>query len=206
MDRLKQLLRLIVGDGKLRDVWKEAGYSSFDEAREAIKRLIEIDDWNRPVGMSDRTQRSRVSSRPPGKKRKTGTAKRIVVYVDGASRGNPGPSAVAAVAFLPSGERLESSSRNIGKATNNVAEYKAVLEGLDLARRLGAGNVVLRLDSELVVRQLNGRYKIKNKALRGLANDVTVMAAGLSSCAFEHVPREENKEADRLANRCLDED
>lgn len=210
MNKLKRLLYLISDDNRVKDVWKEAGYDSLEEARAAIRGLVEIvihrDGADR--GGSRRRDEStrRASSMQSCGKQKAGGANRIIIHADGASRGNPGPSAVAAVAFLPSGEILSDSSRTIGEATNNVAEYMAVLEGLTLARRLGAGDVIMRLDSELVVRQLRGQYKIKNAKLRELAGRVVLEASSLGSCVFEHVPREENREADRLANKCLDAD
>ncbi|MBN1163321.1 MAG: ribonuclease HI family protein, partial [Candidatus Krumholzibacteriota bacterium] len=127
----------------------------------------------------------------------------LIVYTDGASRGNPGPASAAAIAFLPSGEELTSRVEKIGKATNNVAEYRAVIAGLRLARDLRARRVIVKLDSQLVVRQLNGEYKIKKEELRELAQRVKSEAAGFERCRFEHVPRSENSRADELAGRVL---
>lgn len=210
MNKLKRLLYLISDDKRVKDVWKEAGYDTLEEARAAIRGLVEIvirrDGADRSGSRRRDESIRRASSMQSGGRQKAGGANRIIIHVDGASRGNPGPSAVAAVAFLPSGEILSDSSRTIGEATNNIAEYMAVLEGLTLARRLGAGDVIMRLDSELVVRQLSGQYKIKNARLRELAGRVALEEASLGSCVFEHVPREENREADRLANKCLDAD
>jgi ribonuclease HI len=107
------------------------------------------------------------------------------------------------IVHLPTGEELFSAGRKIGRATNNVAEYRAVIEGLKLARELGARRITVRLDSELVVKQLNGVYRIKNPELELLAREVAAEARHFPGCSFEHVPREENREADRLANEAL---
>ena len=168
-DELKKLLSLLADGVGLDGAWRPAGFAGPDEARRALRKLAGV-----AAGPKDRAPRS-------------GGLERLTVYVDGASRGNPGPSAVAAVAYLPTGELLTSSSRLIGDATNNVAEYRAVLEGLRLAKTLRARAVDVRLDSELVARQLNGVYRIKNAALRELADEVRGEAAGFGSCTFEHV-------------------
>jgi ribonuclease HI len=128
----------------------------------------------------------------------------IIVYVDGASRGNPGPSSVGAVAYLPDGGELTSMSKAIGETTNNVAEYTAVLEGLKLAARLRAGEVEIRLDSELVARQLNGEYRVKDSKLQVIYRSVIDEAARFEACRYVHIPRSENARADALANAALD--
>jgi ribonuclease HI len=129
---------------------------------------------------------------------------RVVVNVDGGSRGNPGPAAIAAVVATPDGEVLERVGATIGPATNNVAEYRAVLLGIERARALGASEVELIGDSELVVRQLRGEYKVKDATLRGLHGEAQVALAGLASWTIRNVPREHNAEADRLVNEALD--
>jgi ribonuclease HI len=127
-----------------------------------------------------------------------------VVNVDGGARGNPGPAAIAAVVSTPDGELVEERSRTIGKATSNVAEYRALLLGLELARELGAGEVELVGDSELIVRQVRGEYRVKDAALRelhGLARDAL---QGFERWSIRHVRRESNERADRLVNEALD--
>ena len=129
---------------------------------------------------------------------------RIVVHVDGGARGNPGPAAVAAVASSADGETLAERNLYIGEATNNVAEYRALLLGIELARELGADEVELVGDSELIVRQVKGDYKVKQAGLKPLHAKVGKALAGLEKWSIRNVPREENAEADRLVNEVLD--
>jgi ribonuclease HI len=136
----------------------------------------------------------------------SGSTPRAILRCDGASRGNPGPAAIGVVLSDASGETIESFGRSIGTATNNVAEYRAVAAGLEAARRHGIEALELRLDSELVVRQLNGQYKVRHPALAELKDDVDRLLAAFRSVRVLHVPREENRDADRLANQALDRD
>jgi ribonuclease HI len=129
---------------------------------------------------------------------------RLVVNVDGGARGNPGPAAIAAVISTPQGEVLEERGERIGAATNNVAEYRALLLGLERARALGAQEVELICDSELVVRQVRGEYKVKDEALKGLFAQVVKELAGLDRWSIRHVRREDNAAADSLVNAALD--
>jgi len=131
-------------------------------------------------------------------------AGRLVVHVDGGARGNPGPAAIAAVVSTPDGEIVEEHGERIGEATNNVAEYRAVLLGLERARARGATEVELVGDSELVVRQVRGEYKVKDEGLRALHARVVKALAEFDSWSIRHVRREENEEADRLVNVALD--
>jgi ribonuclease HI len=124
--------------------------------------------------------------------------------VDGGARGNPGPAAIAAVASDPSGRVLEERSELIGEATNNVAEYRALLLGIELARELGADEIELVGDSELIVRQVRGEYKVKQEHLQPLHTKVTDALRELDGWSIRNVPREENAEADRLVNEALD--
>jgi ribonuclease HI len=129
---------------------------------------------------------------------------RLVVNVDGGARGNPGPAAVAAVISTPDGEVLEKHGERIGHATNNVAEYRALLVGLDRARSRGARDVELVCDSELVVRQVSGEYKVKDEVLHRLHKQVIRALAELDSWSIRHVRREDNAAADDLVNAALD--
>jgi ribonuclease HI len=131
-------------------------------------------------------------------------AERVVVHVDGGARGNPGPAAIAAVVSTPGGEIVEEHGERIGEATNNVAEYRALLLGLDRARARGAREVELVGDSELVARQVRGEYKVKDEALKALHAKVVKALADFDSWSIRSVPREENAEADRLVNVALD--
>lgn len=131
-------------------------------------------------------------------------AERLVVHVDGGARGNPGPAAIAAVVSTPGGGIVEEHGERIGEATNNVAEYRALLLGLDRARARGAREVELVGDSELVARQVRGEYKVKDEALKALHAKVVKALADFDSWSIRSVPREENAEADRLVNMALD--
>ncbi len=130
-------------------------------------------------------------------------AGRWVVYADGASRGNPGPASVGAVVCDDSGRELHTVSRRIGRATNNEAEYRAAIAGLEAALALGARDVELRLDSELVVRQLDSRYKVRNPSLRRLFGRIKDLQWRFASFQVRHVRREANRRADALANEAF---
>ncbi len=127
------------------------------------------------------------------------------VHIDGASRGNPGPAGIGVLFLGPDGAVVERMHRGIGEATNNVAEYSALLAGLDRAAALGVADLEVYSDSELLVRQLQGRYQVKHPALRPLYAAARKRIAGFSHFAIHHVPRELNAEADALANRGIDE-
>jgi ribonuclease HI len=126
------------------------------------------------------------------------------VHVDGGARGNPGPAAVAAVATSPAGEALAEASRFIGATTNNVAEYRAVLLGLELARELGARQVEVVNDSELVARQIGGQYKVKNAGLKPLFLETVEALRAFDRWSVRNVRREHNVRADELVNEELD--
>ena len=129
---------------------------------------------------------------------------RLIVNVDGGSRGNPGPAAIAAVASEPGGGVLAERSERIGSATNNVAEYRAMLLGIELARELGAKEVELIGDSQLIVRQVRGEYKVKDPNLKPLREKVVKALVDFDSWSIKDVRRERNEEADRLVNEALD--
>ncbi len=128
----------------------------------------------------------------------------MIVATDGAARGNPGPAGIGAVVTGEDGEVLAEIAEGIGVATNNVAEYTAVIRGLERARELGASQVLVRSDSRLIVEQLSGRFKVKNPTLQRLHTQARSLAAGFDRIRFEHVPRERNTDADRLANAGVD--
>jgi ribonuclease HI len=130
---------------------------------------------------------------------------RIVVHVDGGARGNPGPAAVAAVASSAEGETLAERKAYIGEATNNVAEYRALLLGLELARELGAEEVEIINDSELVARQIGGEYKVKHAGLKPLFAETMEKLRGFDAWSVRNVRREHNARADELVNEALDE-
>jgi ribonuclease HI len=131
-------------------------------------------------------------------------AKRVIVNVDGGSRGNPGPAAIAAVVTDPSGAMLAERAETIGEATNNVAEYRALLLGIDLAKQLGADEIEFVGDSMLIVEQVRGRWKVKQEHLRPLHAEVRDALRGLGNWSIRHVRRGENERADELLNEALD--
>ncbi|HEY0002112.1 MAG TPA: bifunctional RNase H/acid phosphatase, partial [Actinoplanes sp.] len=133
-------------------------------------------------------------------------ALRVLVEADGGSRGNPGPSGYGAVVRAhPTGEVLVERYGALGVATNNVAEYTGLIEGLTGALELNATEVDVRMDSKLVVEQMSGRWQIKNPGLRPLAAKAAALVSRFERVGFEWIPRERNKAADALANRAMDE-
>lgn len=130
--------------------------------------------------------------------------KKLIIYTDGGARGNPGPSGIGAVFYDEQKNTVAEISEYIGKATNNQAEYKAVVAAIIKARKLGAEELDFYLDSELVVKQLNREYKVKNKELAPLFVQIYNVMLDFKKVVFTHVPRELNKAADRLANLAMD--
>jgi ribonuclease HI len=129
----------------------------------------------------------------------------IIAHIDGASRGNPGPAAFGVAVETPQGKSVTRFGRYLGEATNNFAEYQGLLAALDYA--LGHGYLRLRVvtDSELMARQISGRYKVRSPDLKPLHEKAQAMIARLESFSIHHVLREHNREADRLANKALDD-
>lgn len=129
----------------------------------------------------------------------------LVIHADGACRGNPGLAGAGAVIQSRAGDVIEELARYLGHATNNIAEYQALILGLEAARRRRATDVTVRMDSELVVRQVGGTYKVRDAKLRPLHARVMDLSRGFRRFRIEHVPRAANDAADRLANRAIDE-
>ena len=129
---------------------------------------------------------------------------KVVVNVDGGARGNPGPAAIAAVVQDSAGAVLDERGERIGRATNNVAEYKALLLGIEMASALGAKELDLVGDSELIVKQVKGEYKVKDATMRELHAEAEKALREFDSWSIRHVRREHNAEADRLVNEALD--
>jgi len=136
---------------------------------------------------------------------------KLIIYADGGARGNPGPAACGAVIKNNQGEIILKTSKYLGEATNNVAEYEALIlalqkaKGIFKARKIKNKNLKCYLDSELVVKHLNHEYKIKDKNLQALFIKVWNLTLDFDSVKFIHIPREENKLADELVNKELDE-
>ena len=128
----------------------------------------------------------------------------LLVYVDGASSGNPGPCGAACVVKMPDGETVLDRARAFGPATNNVAEYQALLLGLETAAQLRPRRLTIRSDSQLLVRQLAGRYKVRSPLLKPLHRQARAMLEPFETVEIEHIGREMNKEADALARKALE--
>jgi formyltetrahydrofolate-dependent phosphoribosylglycinamide formyltransferase len=129
---------------------------------------------------------------------------KVIVHTDGGSRGNPGPAAAGFTLDDADGHRLQTKAFYLGETTNNVAEYTALVKALEAARKLGADDVVVYSDSELMVRQLSGAYKVKSEAIRPLFEQANELRAQFESCLVRHVMREKNEQADRIVNQALD--
>lgn len=127
-----------------------------------------------------------------------------MVHVDGGARGNPGPAAIGVVISEPGGEVLEEIAETIGEATNNVAEYRGLLRGLERASALGATGVEVINDSELIAKQVNGLYRVKHPAMVELHKQVRAALEGFDRWSVRSVPRAQNAAADALVNRALD--
>jgi ribonuclease HI len=194
---LAKLLRLLSVGERIGDVWRRAGYTSERSAAGDLERLAgsipsgdEFEESGPDFTISTGLDKGR--------------GREIIVHSDGAARGNPGPAAAAAVAYDRSGSRIASASELIGRATNNVAEYRSCLLALELAIKLRAKRLTVRMDSELVVKQLRGEYRIRDSKLKKLAAGIFEKAGHFDSCSWEHVPRDSNTDADSLANERLD--
>ena len=130
--------------------------------------------------------------------------KKLIIYTDGGARGNPGPAGIGAVIYDEKKNIVAEISEYIGETTNNQAEYKAVIAAIERAKELGAEELDFYLDSELVVKQLNREYKVKNKGLAPLFIQIYNAVLNFKKVSFTHIRREMNKEADKLANLAMD--
>ncbi|MBA2264283.1 MAG: ribonuclease HI family protein [Chloroflexi bacterium] len=132
-------------------------------------------------------------------------SRRLLIYTDGAARGNPGPAGAGAILRdAADGTVLSEIAEGLGQATNNVAEWTAVLLALREARRLGATHVDMRMDSELVARQISGTYRVKNPGLKPIHAAAMELLRSFEGYTVGHVPRAQNKDADRLSNVAID--
>ena len=129
--------------------------------------------------------------------------KKVIINTDGTAEPNPGPAAIGATIKDEQGKIIATISQSIGRATNNQAEYRAVIAALEYAIRLGANQIDMRSDSELVVRQIKGQYRVKKAHLKPLYQQVKQLISQLEGFTITHIPREQNTEADRLANIAL---
>jgi ribonuclease HI len=127
-----------------------------------------------------------------------------IVHSDGGARGNPGPGGVGIVLYAPDGSVAARGGAFLGTVTNNVAEYQALLWGMRAAKSFGAGALHVKADSELIIKQLRGEYRVKNEGLRPLFLEAQALRRGFTEVQFSHVRREDNAEADALANEAMD--
>ncbi len=132
-------------------------------------------------------------------------SKLLIINTDGGARGNPGPAGAGVVIRNEQQEIIGRHKKYLGEQTNNFAEYQALILALEEAAKLGADNLIINMDSELIVRQMQGRYKIKEPTLKVLAGEVFRLGRNFKNVAFNHVFRELNKEADALVNQAIDE-
>jgi ribonuclease HI len=128
---------------------------------------------------------------------------KLTIFTDGAARGNPGPAGIGLVIYNEKGEILEEHFKYLGTATNNIAEYEALVAALKLAGKYAPCCVLVNSDSELMVRQMIGKYKVKNEILLGYFKAAQALMADFEKVHFVHVPREQNKHADKLANQAI---
>ncbi len=182
--RLRRLSHALPGDGVLRLPPGLSAPEAIQTIRAALKALEPLP--------SARSTPAKVRSE-------------IRIFIDGAARGNPGPAGVGVVILGPDGEAAERLHRGIGEATNNVAEYRALLLALGRAQALGYAEIAVFSDSELLVRQLQGRYHVRHPALKELYAEAKDRIGTFRRFRIQHVPREQNAEADALANRGIDE-
>lgn len=131
--------------------------------------------------------------------------KKLNIYIDGAARGNPGPAGAGIVVTDSSGNAIKNISRYVGNTTNNVAEYTALIFGMEEVHNLGAKELTINTDSELLAKQLGGEYKVKNSALRDLYTKIMQMLKSFDEVRINQIKRQENKGADKLANKAIDD-
>jgi ribonuclease HI len=129
--------------------------------------------------------------------------KKLILYIDGGARGNPGPAGIGVVILDENGKKIKEFGKYIGEATNNVAEYNALLYGLEEALILRADDISINMDSELVVKQLNGEYRVKDHNLKLLFERAVNMLKSFKNSEIKHIKRELNKDADKLVNKAI---
>jgi len=217
-ETLTELLKTLERSGDLRSLARECGLS----VRE-LRRRLSI--WRRELTNDEEAGvEEKAGTRKTGGRRKSGDVQWpalpaagdldkiplpargrpvLEVFSDGASRGNPGPAAIGIVFCLKDGAELAEHSEAIGRATNNVAEYRAVVAALEHCRRWKVQRVHLNMDSELIVRQLHGTYRVKSPDLRPLYQQVVFLSKGLEEFRVRHIKRAQNAHADAVANRAL---
>ncbi len=174
-------------------------------SREALTRLLERAAELVDKAPTPSTARKIEAVPSPTPKVASVAGKRMRVYSDGAARGNPGPAGAGAVLVAPDGQVVDRLGKYLGTQTNNFAEYMGLLIGLERAQDLGVSDVEIYADSELMIRQLDGKYQVKSPTLRPLYEDAKRLLKSFARVKLVHVPRELNKPADEMSNRAIDE-
>ncbi len=169
--------------------------------RAVLREAAGLFGFETPHARSHEAPAPAKKKRAPAKKADGATA---ILWSDGAARGNPGPAGIGAILKTPDGEVLAECSDYLGHTTNNVAEYRALLAGLERALEIGIARIEVRADSELMIKQLKGQYRVKNAGLKPLYEQARELLAQFSTVKLSHVRREHNSEADRLANLGID--
>ena len=209
-----------------KQLYREFKFKDFDEAFEFMEKIAQAakaanhhprwtNEYNKvevwltthsedKVTDKDRKLAAAIDETFEAKKSPTDRLEEAKLFTDGGSRGNPGPSAIAFVICKMDDSVVEITGEYIGETTNNQAEYQALKSGLKGAQALGVKQLIVNLDSELVVKQINGLYKIKNQELLPHYNDVKQLAGQFDKVTFQHVPRALNAAADKEVNRILD--
>ena len=173
------------------------------EARRLLRGAVaELTGENSP---EDSPSAKIAARKPPPSSPPKKAAEKFALYTDGASRGNPGEAGAGLVILDEEGNEIIARSFYLGQCSNNVAEYRALIAGLRAALELGCQQLDIFMDSQLIIRQVQGRYKVKNAGLKPLFAEVRQLLAKLASFTINHVPRSENRRADELANRGIDE-
>ena len=223
-ETLTELLKTLERSGDLRSLARECGLSVRELRRRLSiwrRELNDSGDDDAKAGIPGQTKAPRVAGRkkagadewpelPAADSLDSSPLPRrgrpiLEIFTDGASRGNPGPASIGVVFKLKDGVELAEYNEVIGRATNNVAEYRAVVAALEHCRRWKVKRVHLNMDSELIVRQLHGTYRVKSPDLRPLYQQVVFLSKGLEEFQVKHIKRALNAHADALANRALDE-
>ncbi len=201
---LAQVVEAIASEEPLERAAVKLGVTR-EELVSVLREAVATPVFRAPAKVRERLLRAREAAPPDaGQEPSPRAARRAVLYVDGASRGNPGPAGAGAVLTLPGGEshRL---GRFLGVRTNNHAEYQGVLLGLAKALELGVKELDVRGDSMLTMMQLKGEWKLRNEGLRPLYDEARSLARRFAAITFRHIPREENQAADEMSNRAIDE-
>lgn len=167
---------------------------------DCLRRSARVGSDHQPIPAP---QAARPDGAPPA--RSPSALERVKIYSDGAARGNPGPAGAGAVIVAADGTPIAHLGRFLGEATNNYAEYHGLLLGLNRARELGVSEVQVYADSQLVIRQLGGQYRVRNEGLRPLFDEALRLLRGFRKFELHHIPREQNAAADEMSNRAIDE-